>query len=838
MASRRSMSKKSKFKNPRLEIPVIDKNPSPSKPSPGRARLWIFRLAALVLMPLVFFSLLEIGLQLRGYGYPVDFYISPDHSGSFITNEKFGWRFLTEDLSRSPAPEIIAEKSDGTIRIYILGESAAQGVPEPNFSFGSILEALLRNRYPGVRFEVVNAAVTAINSYAVLEITKNCADYQPDLFVVYMGNNEVVGPYGPGTVFEKWTPSLRLIRANLWVKSMRTGQLLEDMVHSFYSSEESIDKFRGMEMFLDKPIAADDPRMETVYDNFRRNLMDICEVGRQAGTPVILSTVAVNLKDCPPFASVHRNDISEADLKRWESAYQTGIKMESNNQWQEALEQYESAARLDGHFAELHYRMGRCLAAEDRIEDARERFSLARNLDVLRFRADSNINRIIREVAEAKKAGGVYGVDAEKILASGDSPAGAIPGEELFFEHVHFKFYGNYLLARAVLGRVETALPRLAASRKQILDLTVEECEKALALTPRDEYKLLVQMQSMMSRPPFTYQLDHEKRIADLKERTARFEELSSQPEVFLDARKDYEAVLKNTPDDWTLQQRFGNLLYDGGEYELAADQLEIARKQYPWLSSLYVELGDAEQKSGREIEAIACYQRALEINPDLVDAHNNLGAAMGRQGRIGEAVAHYRRALEIDPDHEIVRVNLGSRLIELGQIEEAVTHFRKVLETYPENFLSYYGLGYAMYSMGRIEEAVTYYRKALEIEPHCEPARINLGSTLMDQGKIDEAVTHFRYAADDNPGNVEACLSLARGLTYQGNNGEAMVYYRKTLELEPGNGMAHFYLGVALTQQGYPHEAAAHFKQAIEIDPRFSKELQSFLDEKNFDLN
>ena len=116
-----------------------------------------------------------------------------------------------------------AAKPAGTVRIFVLGESAAMGTPDPAFNFGRILDVMLREQYPGVQFEVVNGAITAINSYAVLEIARDCAARQPDLFVVYMGNNEVIGPYGPGTVFHRWSPSLSVIRASLWVKSTRLG---------------------------------------------------------------------------------------------------------------------------------------------------------------------------------------------------------------------------------------------------------------------------------------------------------------------------------------------------------------------------------------------------------------------------------------------------------------------------------------------------------------------------------------------------------------------------------------------------------------------------------------
>ena len=421
----------------------------------------------MIFSPLLFFGVLEAGLRLGDYGYPTGFFVGPDANGVCRTNLQFGWRFFPRSLARTPAACLLSAKPAGAIRIFVLGSSAAQGVPDPTFSVGRILESLLRDRYPDVKFEVVNGAMTAINSHVAVEIARDCAAHQPDLFVVYMGNNEVVGPYGPGTVFQQWSPSLRFIRANVWLKSTRTGQLLDDAIGWLHPRKGAHTAWQGLEMFMDNPVAADDPRLPAVYDDFRRNLVDICQIARRAGAGVVLSTVAVNLKDCPPFASQHRSDLSADDLTKWKALYLAGVELEGKEKWQQAIAKYEAAAKIDDRFAELAFRRGRCLAALRRWKEAREQFISARDLDVLRFRADSQINEAVRDVAAEQETAGVRLVDAEQSLAKSDLAVGGIPGDGLFYEHVHFTFDGNYLLARAVLNEIESALPQLTASRKQ-----------------------------------------------------------------------------------------------------------------------------------------------------------------------------------------------------------------------------------------------------------------------------------------------------------------------------------------------------------------------------------
>ncbi len=80
----------------------------------------------------------------------------------------------------------------------------------------------------------------------------------------------------------------------------------------------------------------------------------------------------------------------------------------------------------------------------------------ARDLDALRFRSDAAVNETIREVAAAQAGRGALLADAERAFDAA-SPAGG-PGENLFLEHVHMNFAGNYLLARTVF---ETVVPTL-----------------------------------------------------------------------------------------------------------------------------------------------------------------------------------------------------------------------------------------------------------------------------------------------------------------------------------------------------------------------------------------
>jgi hypothetical protein len=197
--------------------------------APARS-LWL-RLGLAVAAPLVFFAALEVGLRLGGFGRDTRFFIPDEQPGVYRTNPRFTELFFPASFGLKPVNfRLTKEKPAGAVRVFVLGESAAMGVPEPAFGLAAQLRAQLRAVRPGERIEVFNLGVTAINSHAIVEIARQAVLFEPDLLVIYMGNNEVVGPYGVSSVVTAGTPPRALIRAGLRLRQTRTGQLLQRVV--------------------------------------------------------------------------------------------------------------------------------------------------------------------------------------------------------------------------------------------------------------------------------------------------------------------------------------------------------------------------------------------------------------------------------------------------------------------------------------------------------------------------------------------------------------------------------------------------------------------------------
>ena len=382
---------------------------------PGRSAWWM-RLLAVVLSPVLFLGLVELVLSLVGYGYPKSFFVRWKAAGQtlYLTNSHYGEHFVPKELSRTPEPCVLGPKGDSTIRIFVLGSSAAYGDPEPAYGFCRQLELLLNEQAGGKSFEVINAAVTAMNSHVVRRIAQDCARHQPDLFIVWMGNNEVVGPYGPPTLPGSLYASRRFINACITAKKeTRMGQLAKNLSATLRAQGTPGKKWQGMESFLADRIAANDPKLHDCYRHFRDNLSDIVQTAQRRGAGVILCTVPTNIRSCAPFGSQHKAGLTTDQIAQWEQAFQEGRGLERAKDFAGALSAYEKAGQIDDSYADLAFCLGRCLEALGKTEEARRKFVEARDQDVLRFRADSSILDVIRETAQAHAAQDVRLLDLE-----------------------------------------------------------------------------------------------------------------------------------------------------------------------------------------------------------------------------------------------------------------------------------------------------------------------------------------------------------------------------------------------------------------------------------------
>jgi tetratricopeptide (TPR) repeat protein len=805
-------------------VPLPSGAPTPVPASSTRRR-W-FRVVAL-LIPLLLLLLIEFVLRLAGYGYPTEFFQRRDIAGrpALVDNPEFTRRFFPPGLARSPQPFLLSVRKDtGVRRIFVFGESAAMGDPEPAFGFARLLETMLRAREPEKKFEVVNVAITAINSHVIRQIARDCASREGDVWIVYMGNNEVVGPYGAGTVFGAQTPPLSAIRAGIALRGTRLGQAADALKWRLAGRGRTPATWEGMEMFLRQQIPADDRRMARVYENFQRNLADILDLGARAGAKLVLSTVAVNWKDCPPFASLHRTGLTSAQVEEWNRHFRQGIEAEAATNSAAALRAYAEAVRLDDRYAELHFRIGRCHWTAGEFTNAARAFALAAELDTLRFRCDARLDQIIRETAQRRPD--VKLVDVRSLIAQA-SPQG-VPGEEYFYEHVHFNLAGNYLVARALAEVLsDERSDRGTGARPPVPSL--EDCARRLGCTDWDRYQVVDEVFKRLQQPPFTQQLGHEDRDHRLQAQRAAL-----RPALGTDAfpahAAVYRAALALAPDDWVLHENFARVLEAFGEITEAEKQWREVVRLLPHYEQGYYGLANVLDAAGRSAEAMDYFRQSLARRPDRYEPRNGLGLALASQGRLAEARQEFERALRQKPDFAEARVNLGHTFAQLGQTDQAVQEYEAVLRANSNSVAAHVNLGKVFAAQGRTAEAIAHYQEALRIGPDNAVAHYNLGNALFAQ-KNPAARAHFAQAVELNPKFAEARYNLGLTLAQEGRGAEALVQFQEAVRAKPEFVEARLNLGVALAKGGRYDEAIEQFREVLRLEPD-NAPAKKFLDQ------
>lgn len=146
---------------------------------------------------------------------------------------------------------------------------------------------------------------------------------------------------------------------------------------------------------------------------------------------------------------------------------------------------------------------------------------------------------------------------------------------------------------------------------------------------------------------------------------------------------------------------------------------------------TMHNNLGLTLSHKGNLDQAIAHYQKALQINPEYSHAHSNLGLALARSNRHEKAIFHCRKAIQINPNMSVAYSTMGISCVKLGRLSEAITFFETALQINPGNAIDYSNLAGALLISGLYDDAIRNYRKAMEIDPQLSGIKRSLSNAL-----------------------------------------------------------------------------------------------------------
>jgi len=591
----------------------------------SNAKNIIFSIIAIFIVPLIALLLIELSLRLVDVGHSYDFFDEIEINGVpyYQDNKLFANQFYPASLGIAPLNNTLKkERSSDSIRVYILGGSAAQGFPHRNHGVSRHLDAHLRAALPGKKIEIVNTSMTSVNSHVVYEVAKGIPPDSADYAVILMGNNEVVGPYGPSTFSQNFSSNITMIRA---IQALKRSRIWQGMATVIQQARPAVDKeeivWEGMQMFTEFSVPHDDPRLDAVYSHYETNLRDIIAILKDKGMHVVLSSVPVNLRHSAPFGSAHSSKLTEAQSKKWDELNAKAGEALAGQSWGAAITLLEELIAIDPEYADSHFLLATAYERLNQFDLSKTHYNKALDFDTLRFRTNSRLNQIVQNVADSEGNNSFSFVDSLKVFNEVSAPYS--PGWDLLHEHVHFDYYGNYVLAREFTRSIMKDMQNSMDYKK----LSSTEAAQWIGFPNHETIQVMNRLEDMISQAPFIKQSNAGALLESTQKRKQAIISEVGSPADVIERRK---TLVSNGNADWKIHYELAALnKYLGNEDSVKYHYKEIF-KLYPYNLESQVDFAEISSREQNFNEAIYYLEQALNYtrgDPEIiVKIHGLLG--------------------------------------------------------------------------------------------------------------------------------------------------------------------------------------------------------------------
>ncbi|MFC4699134.1 hypothetical protein ACFO4O_03065 [Glaciecola siphonariae] len=592
-----------------------------TKVKPQANRRFAFYVIACAI-PFVFFLLLEGGLRLIGFGKDVPLFIeNPANPQYLLPRPDIMKRYFSDNAAQPnlslEANFLLAQKPDNGLRIFVQGGSTAAGFPYGlGASLAATLDQRLKQTLPGRHVEVIGTALSAVNSYTLLDFADEIIAQQPDAVLIYAGHNEYLGILGVGSNFT-FTGANRTTLWFLYLRQWRVFQLIQNLFFNanLLNGKLSTDESNAQNTLQDadaehsanahvktsaekmassrtvmsqvakhKRIEYQSEMFNAGIEQFARNMALLINKYKDAGIPVFIGTVASNQRDQTPFSSLPASPQHQALFDKMRA---TSLDNSTDSARKAALGEWQktSSALISSQSAELHFKVAKHLEALSLYSLAKQHYMLAIEHDLLRFRAPAAINQHIEELSESSPD--VYLVDTLEAFEQ-RSPHGIV-GQNLMLEHLHPNLQGYFVLSESFYQSLKGS-----GLFQPWQNVPIEKAWQQRLVLPSEEYYAFATIQKLKSDYPFV----------------------------------DSPIALKlPAPADW--QQELGKDLFE---------------KQINWLFMMEESLKRYRAKNNADMTF-----KTLQILADALP-HNGLynvqvADIMYKQARLNEALHYYKRA-------------------------------------------------------------------------------------------------------------------------------------------------------------------------------------------------
>jgi len=222
------------------------------------------------------------------------------------------------------------------------------------------------------------------------------------------------------------------------------------------------------------------------------------------------------------------------------------------------------------------------------------------------------------------------------------------------------------------------------------------------------------------------------------------------------EAKKIYEAILEETPNDFNCLHHLGLIAKNNKEY----------------------------------LSAFELISQAITINPNSAAAHFNLGNVLKSLNKINDAIASYDKAINIKPDHELYFLR-GIAFHELKKLDEALTSYDESIKLKPDAFTAYSNRGSVLVELKKIKDGIADFDKAIQINSNFINARYNRGLALRLLGKNEESIEAFKAIIQIEPNHLKSLYELALIYKVLNEFNLTLTYCAQILKIDPNHSQA-----------------------------------------------
>jgi tetratricopeptide (TPR) repeat protein len=300
------------------------------------------------------------------------------------------------------------------------------------------------------------------------------------------------------------------------------------------------------------------------------------------------------------------------------------------------------------------------------------------------------------------------------------------------------------------------------------------------------------------------------------------------------EAERGYRQILEAQPQQQEALYRLGVVMQRKGDYLTAEDLFKSLLMVQPKDIKAWFSLGNLYQIQGHLAEAEKVYRSSLTLQPEsptiTLAIYHNLGYALQQQDKWDEAIACYQKACELQPDSiepDVILANalyacfklpsekqahyaalnyeLGNKRKQSGDLKGAIEYYQQSIAMNPTQAEPHYHLGLALQEQGNWEEAIACYQKAQELQPDYIQAEVSLANALYSRFQLPlEKQTHYAAVNYDLGSKCES-----------GDLKGAIEYYRQSVAMNPDKAEVQYHLGLALQTYGNWEEAIACYQKA-----------------------